>query len=84
MSCGSTLDEIDWSFILCQMQTPEGQSLPVYPGDLKTALLQYAGLGDHPKGEELYQLSREIARLTTCCDPEITYWFSRLISLIDL
>jgi regulator of protease activity HflC (stomatin/prohibitin superfamily) len=24
----------------------------------------------------------QIARLTTCCDPEITYWFSRLVELV--
>lgn len=82
MSYSSTLNEIDWSPILEQMQT-EGQSFPTYPGDLKAALLSHARLSHHPKAEELYQLAREISRLTTCCDPEIVYWFSRLVPLIN-
>jgi hypothetical protein len=44
--------------------------------------LHHAGLTNHPKGPEAYQIAVEIARLTTCCDPEIVYWFSRLASLI--
>lgn len=65
------------------MRRSEGQRLPSYCGDLKTALLNHAGLLNHPKGEKAFQLAREIARLTTYCDPEIVYWFSRLISLMD-
>jgi hypothetical protein len=79
----STLNEIDWVPILSQMQIVEGQSIPTYPGDLKAVLIKHAGLSNHPKAEELYQLAREISRLTTCSDPEVTYWFSRLVSLID-
>lgn len=79
----STLSEINWSPILEQMQTKSGQSLPTYPGDLKAALFKYAGVSDHPKREEVYQIAQELARLTTVCDPEITYWFSRLVSLIQ-
>lgn len=75
--------EVDWSPILSQMRQQVDQRLPFYPGDLKTALLNQAGLRNHPKGEAAFQLAREISRLTTCCDPEITYWFSRLVSLID-
>jgi hypothetical protein len=74
---------IDWYPILQQMKIAEGRSLPSYPGELKTALLEQAGLTDHPKAEEAYQIAVEISRLSTCCDPEIAYWFSRLISLID-
>lgn len=74
---------IDWSPIVERMRVKEGERLPSYPGDLKTALLDRAGLTESPKGEEAYQLAREIARLTTCCDPEITYWFSRLVSLMN-
>jgi hypothetical protein len=75
--------EIDWQPILNQMQQADGQRLPEFSGDLKTALLAHAGLTHHPKGEATYQLAREIARLTTCCDPEIAYWFSRLVELVD-
>ncbi|MEP0900999.1 hypothetical protein [Nodosilinea sp. FACHB-13] len=74
---------IDWQPILNQMQPTDGQSLPVYPGDLKAALLHHAGMTRHPKGEATFQLAREIARLTTCCDPEVAYWFSRLVELVD-
>ncbi|MEP0907407.1 hypothetical protein NC969_17995 [Leptolyngbya subtilissima ST-M1] len=74
---------VDWQPILNQMHLADGQKLPVYPGDLKAALLDHAGMTHHPKGEATFQLAREIARLTTCCDPEITYWFSRLVELID-
>lgn len=75
--------EIDWNPILCQIKSTKAHSLPTYIGDLKTALLNHAGLTNHPKGEEIYQLAREISRLTTYCDPEIVYWFSRLVSLLD-
>lgn len=78
-----TNKKIDWNPILCQIDLKKGHSLPSYNGDLKTDLLNHAGLTNHPKGEEAYQLAREIARLTTYCDPEIVYWFSRLISLIN-
>jgi Cft2 family RNA processing exonuclease len=76
--------EIDWNPILQRIQIEEGHQLPTYPGDLKAALLTHAGLDHHSKGEEVYQLAREISRLSTCCDPEIVYWFSRLIVLLDL
>jgi hypothetical protein len=78
-----TENEIDWSPVLNQMRQTMNQRLPSYPGDLKTALLHQAGLQNHSQGEAAFQLAREISRLTTCCDPEITYWFARLISLID-
>ena len=74
--------KIDWNPILCQIKSEKGHQLPIYNGDLKTALLNHAGLTNHPKGEEAYQLAREIARLTTYCDPEIVFWFSRLVSLM--
>ncbi|MCL1471813.1 hypothetical protein [Argonema antarcticum] len=83
MSSSFIVGGIDWSPIVDRMRVKEGERLPSYPGDLKTALLDRAGLSDRAKGEEAYQLAREIARLTTCCDPEIAYWFSRLVSLID-
>ncbi|WP_235018943.1 hypothetical protein [Tolypothrix sp. NIES-4075] len=57
--------------------------MPTYSGDLKTALLNLAKLMNYPKGEQAYQLASEIARLTTYSDPEIVYWFSRLVSLND-
>lgn len=79
----TTESEIDWSPVLNQMRQTVKQQLPSYPGDLKTALLHRAGLQNHPQGETAFQLAREISRLTTCCDPEITYWFARLIALID-
>ena len=56
--------------------------VPTYPGDLKDVLLNYVGLAQHPKGEKAYQLAKEIARLTTFSDPEITYWFSRITKLM--
>lgn len=77
-----TLEEIDWRPILDQVQLRAGESLPTYPGDLKVALLNHAGLANDSKGEAIYQLAKEIARLTTCSDPEITYWFSRLVALV--
>jgi len=80
----STLhDGINWSPILQSISTEKEHRLPTYPGDLKAALLDHAGLMNHPKAEEAYQLAREISRLSTCCDPEIVYWFSRLVSLLD-
>ena len=78
------LCEIDWSPILQRIQATEARQLPTYPGDLKTALLNHAGLASHPKSEEVYQIAREISRLSTCCDPEIVYWFSRLVTLLDV
>jgi hypothetical protein len=82
MNSSFTIQAIDWSPILHQIQVPEGQKLPTYPGDLKAALLSHAGLTNNPKGEKAYQLASDISRLTTCCDPEIVYWFSRLVSLM--
>lgn len=76
------VDDIDWSPILRSIRYGCGETLPTYPGELKAALLHHAGLANHPKGPEAYQIAVEIARLTTCCDPEIVYWFSRLASLI--
>ncbi|MBD3884884.1 hypothetical protein IFO70_24420 [Phormidium tenue FACHB-886] len=78
-----TARDIDWNPILQRIQIAEGQRLPTYPGDLKAALLAHSGLDDHPKAEEAYQLAREISRLSTCCDPEIVYWFSRLVALLN-
>ncbi|MBL1177861.1 hypothetical protein [Pantanalinema sp. GBBB05] len=72
---------IDWQPILDQLVRE--QYLLTYPGDLKVALLQHAGLNHHPHAEAAYQLAIEISRLTTCCDPEIIYWFSRLVLLLD-
>ncbi|MBW4657827.1 MAG: hypothetical protein KME15_04075 [Drouetiella hepatica Uher 2000/2452] len=84
MQNSTVQNSIDWTPILQHISTEEEHRLPTYPGDLKAALLARAGLTDHPKGEEAYQLAREISRLSTCCDPEIVYWFSRLVSLLDL
>ncbi|MGI0487835.1 hypothetical protein ACN4EK_20535 [Pantanalinema rosaneae CENA516] len=72
---------IDWQPVLSQL-VRNHRSL-IYPGDLKAALLQHAGLSNHPQAEATYQLAIEISRLTTCCDPEVIYWFSRLVSLLD-
>ncbi|BAY06947.1 hypothetical protein [Calothrix sp. NIES-2098] len=83
MDAPTTTKDIDWSSILCQIKYTKGQSLPTYPGDLKIALLNHTGLTNNPKAEQAYQLARDIARLTTYSDPEIVYWFSRLIALID-
>ena len=83
MSGSTTVHEIDWSLILKQLERRGAQSLPTYPGDLKAALLQHARLNGHPKADLTYQLASDIARLTTHCDPEIIYWFSRLLSLVD-
>ncbi|MHC5746133.1 MAG: hypothetical protein ACYTXT_30435 [Nostoc sp.] len=49
---------------------------------MKTVLLNHVGLAQHPQGEKAYQMVREIARLTTFSDAEITYWFSRIIELM--
>ncbi|MBW4691808.1 MAG: hypothetical protein KME27_08555 [Lyngbya sp. HA4199-MV5] len=83
MSTNMTIQNLDWSTILSKMQPPNEHSLPVYPGDLKTALLQHTQLSKHPKAEMVYQLASDIARLTTHCDPEIVYWFSRLLPLVE-
>ncbi|MDX2098748.1 MAG: hypothetical protein SFW36_13305 [Leptolyngbyaceae cyanobacterium bins.59] len=72
---------IDWQPIL--LRCVQTHTLPTYPGDLKADLLAHAGLSNHAKGEQAYQIAVEIARLTTCCDPEIVYWFARLITLLD-
>lgn len=71
----------DWQPLLAQLV--KRHNLPTYPGNLKAALLNHAGLEHHPKAEEAYQLAVEIARLTTCCDPEVIYWFSRLAKLLE-
>lgn len=78
-----TQPQVDWSPIRQRMQLQSGQQLPVYPGNLKTDLIRCAGLRLHSKAETAFQLAQEIARNTTDCDPEIAYWFSRLVSLID-
>jgi hypothetical protein len=74
---------LDWNPLLQQMQIEPGQDLPVFPGDLKAALLAHAGI-NHTVGEAAYQLAIEISQTTTQSDPEITYWFSRLVSLLHL
>ncbi|HEY9641062.1 MAG TPA: hypothetical protein V6C57_11300 [Coleofasciculaceae cyanobacterium] len=84
MTQHSVACDFDWSPILQSIQLNQGQQLPTYPGDLKAALLNHAGLTHDPKGEAAYQLAREISRLSTCCDPEIVYWFSRLVDLLNL
>ncbi|WP_202815028.1 hypothetical protein [Leptolyngbya sp. NIES-2104] len=73
--------EIDWQPFLDRLQYRNGDRLPVYPGNLKADLLAYSGLTGDAQGEMVYQLAVEISRLTTCCEPEIIYWFSRLIRL---
>lgn len=83
MDSDVTSSNIDWNPILCRIQYAEGKSLPTYSGDLKTALLNLAKLMNCPKGEQAYQLAKEIARLTTYSDPEIVYWFSRIVSLMN-
>ncbi len=83
MNASITINKTDWSPILSQIQRDDDQSLPVFPGDLKSALLSHVGLTDHPKAEAAYQLASDIARLTTHCDPEVVYWFSRLVVLLD-
>lgn len=83
MQTSVAIQNIDWNPILSKIQRLDEHSLPVYPGDLKTALLQHAQLSKHPKAELVYQLASDIARLTTHCDPEIVYWFSRLLPLVE-
>ena len=83
MSTSLAINGIDWSPVVNQLQRVDAQSLPTYPGDLKTALLHHARLSGHPKADTVYQLASDIARLTTHCDPEIIYWFSRLLPLVE-
>ena len=75
--------KIDWAPLFDRVQPVAGKTLPTYPGDLKTALLTHAGLSNDSQGEAMYQLAVEISRLTTCCDPEVIYWFSRLVELSE-
>lgn len=72
---------IDWQPVLSQLV--RDHYLLTYPGDLKAVLLQHAGLSNHPQADAVYQMALEISRLTTCCDPEIIYWFSRLVLLLN-
>lgn len=83
MSNQFIVDGIDWSPILHSIRSQSAQTLPAYPGDLKAALLNHSGLANHPKDAQAYQIAVDITRLTTCCDPEIVYWFSRLASLMS-
>lgn len=83
MNTHLTSNKLDWEPILSRLQSTEKQDLPSYPGDLKTALLRHAGLTSDPRGDEAYRLAVEVSRLTTCCDSEIVYWFSRLVALIE-
>lgn len=76
--------KIDWEPLVSTMQEVEGKNIPTYPGNLKTALINHAGLSNNVQGEATYQLAVEISRLTTYSDLEIIYWFSRLVELIDL
>lgn len=78
-----TQPSVDWSPIQQRMQLPPGQSLPVYPGNLKTDLIRCAGLTLNDKAEAVFELAQDIARYTTACDPEIAYWFSRLATLLE-
>jgi hypothetical protein len=71
---------IDWQPVLSQLV--KEHYILTYPGDLKATLIQHAGLSQHPQAEATYQLAIEISRLTTCCDPEVIYWFSRLVPLL--
>ncbi|MEH2304015.1 MULTISPECIES: hypothetical protein [unclassified Nostoc] len=82
MSLNHKVGSIDWSPIIGSMELRGNCHVPTYLGDLKDVLLNHAGLAQHPKGEKAYQLAREIARLTTFSDPEITYWFSRITELM--
>nr|RNJ69593.1 MAG: hypothetical protein EDM05_09490 [Leptolyngbya sp. IPPAS B-1204] len=83
MSQSTTQTRVDWSPIRRRMQVQPDQPLPVYPGNLKVDLIRCAGLMLHPKAEPIFRLAQEIARSTTDCDPEIAYWFSRLVALIE-
>jgi hypothetical protein len=78
-----TANRLDWEPILNCLQKSFESNLPTYPGDLKAALINHAGLTNDPRGEEIYKLSVEISRLTTCCDSEVIYWFSRLAALMN-
>lgn len=78
-----TVGKIDWAPLVNSIEQMDSIHLPTYPGDLKTALVNYAGLANDGQGEAMYQLAVEISHLTTCTDLEITYWFSRLVALID-
>ncbi|MEH2283197.1 MAG: hypothetical protein V7K90_18020 [Nostoc sp.] len=82
MNLNYKVGSIDWSPIIQRMESQGNCHLPTYPGDLKTVLLNHADLAQHPQGEKAYQLAREIARLTTFSDTEITYWFSKIIELM--
>jgi hypothetical protein len=75
--------KLDWEPLYNRVQQLEGKRLPSYIGNLKTALINHVGLSQDAHGEAAYQLAVEISRLTTYCDPEIIYWFSRLMELID-
>ncbi|WP_416668803.1 hypothetical protein [Egbenema bharatensis] len=83
MNSNCQTHSLDWNPILQQMQTEPGQDLPIFPGDLKTALLAHAEI-NQTVGEAAYQLAVEISQITTQSDPEITYWFSQLVSLLHL
>ena len=83
MSQSTTQARVDWSPISQRMQVQPDQPLPIYPGNLKVDLIRCAGLMLHPKAEPIFQLAQEIARSTTDRNPEIAYWFSRLVALID-
>jgi len=76
--------KIDWTPLFDRVQPVAGKSLPAYPGDLKMALLTHARLSQGSQGEAMYQLAVEISRLSTCCDPEVIYWFSRLVELNEI
>ncbi|MBN3880345.1 MULTISPECIES: hypothetical protein [unclassified Nostoc] len=82
MNVNYQVGSIDWSPIIQRMEPLGNCHLPTYPGDLKTVLLNHASLAQHSQGEKAYQMAREIARLTTFSDAEITYWFSRIIELM--
>lgn len=82
MSRTLTQTQIDWSFIRNRMQVQPHQPLPSYPGNLKADLVRCAKLQQHHQAETAFELAQEIARNTTDCDPEIAYWFFRLLSLI--
>lgn len=60
--------EVDWSPVMNQMRQTMDQRLPVYPGELNMALLNQSGLHNHPKGEAVFELAREISRLIGLID----------------
>lgn len=74
---------IDWEPLFNRLQQNSAKKLPFYPGDLKTALIDQVGFTQRGQGEAIYQLAVEISHLTTHCDPEIIYWFSRLVAVIE-